>query len=169
VIFASTIPSGFSWSAQREAPTPTPPSLSNKLAVLYAKAAKKIEAGTKKRASAKRDATLLAKFKGQFPPSLARLMAGEGSAENTGFNKIALQIAITSHALGKTEEQVLAACEGLVVNHVSDGSRCNTPDKRRAELARMFSYTADNPCYDFSTDAVRSVLPRARRRRTWTA
>jgi len=128
--------------------------------VLYAKAAKKIEAGTKKRASARRDATLLAKFKGQFPPSLARLMAGEGSAENTGFNKIALQIAITSHALGKTEEQVLAACEGLVANHVSDGSRYNTPDKRRAELARMFSYTADNPCYDFSTDAVRSVLPK---------
>ncbi len=159
--------SEFSCSAHREALTPTPPALSNKLAVLYAKAAKKIEAGTKKRASAKRDATLLAKFKGQFPPSLARLMAGEGSAENTGFNKIALQIAITSHALGKTEEQVLAACDGLVANHVSDGSRYNTPDKRRAELARMFSYTATAATTSARTRCVR-FCPRARRRRTWT-
>ena len=55
-------------------------------------------------------------------------MAGEVIADNIGFHKIALQVVITSHALGKNEEQMLAACEGLMLNHVSDGQRYNSPD-----------------------------------------
>jgi hypothetical protein len=44
-------------------------------------------------------------------------------APNLGFHKIALQIAITSNALGKTEDQMLEACAGLIGNHQSDGFR----------------------------------------------
>ena len=65
---------------------------------------------------------------------------------------------ITSHALGKNAEQMLAACEGLMLNHVSDGTRYNTPAKRRGELQRMFRYTEGNPCYEYRRDAVRSLL-----------
>lgn len=143
--------------------TPTPPltptTLSNKFAVLYAKAEAKLEAAMKRRKSSKQDGELLNKFKGAYPPSLLKIMAGEGMADNVGFHKIALQIVITTHALGKTEEQMLAACEGLLANHVSDGHRYNTPNKRRGELQRLFRYTEGNPCYEYRRDAVRSLLP----------
>ena len=127
--------------------------------MLYAKAEAKIEAAAKKRKSAKKDVELLAKFKGAFPPSLERVMAGEVVSEGVGFHHIALQVAITANALGKTEEQVLQACEGLIQNHVSDGPRYGTPAKRRAEISRLFTYTQDNPCYEYSRDAVRRLVP----------
>jgi hypothetical protein len=86
-------------------------------------------------------------------------MAGELIAPNTGFHKIALQIAITANALGKPEEEVLAACQGVIEKHQSDGVRYNTPAKRRAELQRLLHYTQDNPCYEYRRDAVRALVP----------
>lgn len=146
-------------SAPREVAAPVPPTLSQKLAVMYAKAESKIEAASKKKKDAKKDFELLAKFKGAYPPSLAAVMAGAVENPGTGFHTIALQVAITSNALGKTEEQMLAAAEGVIEKHKSDGSRYNTPQKRRTELQRLFSYTQDNPCYEYSKDAVRRLLP----------
>lgn len=145
-------------STPRIIPAPAPPTLSQKLAVLYARAASKVDAASKRRKDSKKDFELLAKFGGAFPPSLLKVMSGE-IAGNAGFHKIALQVAISSNALGKTEAQMLAACEGLVANHVSDGARYNSPDKRRAELARLYTYTQGNPCYEYSRDAVRSLVP----------
>ena len=127
--------------------------------MLYAKAEAKIEAASKKKKNAKKDLELLTKFRGDFPPSLTRVMTGEIQPEGVGFHHIALQIAITANALGKSEDAMLAACEGLIANHVSNGSRYNSPAKRRAELSRLFEYTADNPCYEYSRDAVRRLLP----------
>lgn len=89
---------GLLCSTQREAPPITPPQLCQRLAVLYAKASGKIDSAAKRKKSAKKDFELLAKFKGQFPPSLAKVLAGEGTAENVGFHQIALQIAITANA-----------------------------------------------------------------------
>jgi hypothetical protein len=66
-------------------------------------------------------------FAGKMPPSLLKVLAGELVAPNTGFHKIAMQAAITANALGWTEEQLLAACEGVVEKHQSDGHRYNTP------------------------------------------
>ena len=86
-------------STPREAPSITPPLLCQKLAVLYAKASGKIESAAKRKKGAKKDFELLARFKGQFPPSLAKILAGEGTAENVGFHQIALQVAITANAL----------------------------------------------------------------------
>ena len=57
-------------------PTLTPAVLSQKLTVLYAKAEAKIEAASKKRKDSKKDFELLARLKGQFPASLAGVMAG---------------------------------------------------------------------------------------------
>lgn len=93
----------------------------------------------------KSDATLLAKFKGQFPPSLQKVMAGEAVAPGKGFHNIALQIAITANALGKKEDEVIAACEGLLETHQSDGNRYNTPTKRRNEILRLMRYTGGQP------------------------
>jgi hypothetical protein len=146
-------------SAPRKAVPLTPPTLSQKLAVMYAKAESKIDAAAKKKKDAKKDFELLAKFKGAYPPSLAAVMNGTIVNETTGFHTIALQVAITSNALGKSEEQMIAAAEGVIANHKSDGTRYNTPQKRKNELLRLYSYTQDNPCYEYSRDAVRRLVP----------
>jgi hypothetical protein len=131
-------------SQPREAPPLAEPVLSQKLAVLYAKAEAKIEAASKKRKDSKKDFELLAKFKGAFPPSLAAVMAGT-VVPTLGFHSIALQVTITANALGKTEEQMLAACEGLIEKHQSDSTRYNMSAKRREELKRLYAYTPGNP------------------------
>jgi hypothetical protein len=83
-------------------PAPAEPVLSQKLAVLYAKAESKVEASAKKRKDSKKDFELLAKFKGEFPPSLAAVMAGTITPK-VGFHSIALQVTITANALGKAK------------------------------------------------------------------
>ena len=91
-------------------------------------------------------------------PSFDALLRGEGIKPDTGFHQIAMQVAITAHARNMTREELLAAAEGLCENHESDGNRYNTASKRRAELARMWEYTDDNPCYEYSPAAVTSLL-----------
>lgn|GEM_PF-1936647 len=125
----------------------------------YAKAEQKITVAAKKKKDSSKDKELLSRFKGAYPPSLLKVMTGESVAEDAGFHQLAMQIAITTNALGKPESEMLSLCEGLVTSHVSDGSRYNTPEKRRAELSRMFNYTADNVCYTYSKEAVRRMLP----------
>ena len=148
-------------SAPRQAltPTPTPPTLNQHLAVIYAKAESKVIAAAKRKKDATADAKLLTKFKGEYPPSLLNVMAGNATSDGIGFHQIAMQIAITSNALNKSEKAMLELCEGLIQNHVSDGARYNTPAKRRAELSRMYYYTRDNACYTYSKDAVRRLVP----------
>lgn len=133
------------------------PMFSYKLALIYATAAQKVENAFKNRKTNEGDKRLLAKFGGKFPATLQRIMAGETVNPDAGFHSIALQIGITANALGISEEAVLNQCEGLVNNHVSTGNRYNTPGKRKVELQRLLRYTADNPCYEFSKGAIKSI------------
>ena len=149
----------FLCSAPRVPPTPDLPVQSQKLAVVYATAEQKVTAAAKKKKDNTKDRELLARFKGQFPPTLMKIMEGGPVADGTGFHQLAMQIAITCNALGKSEAQMLTACEGLIQNHQSDGSRYNSPTKRKAELSRMFHYTADNVCYSYSKGALKSIAP----------
>lgn len=91
-------------------------------------------------------------------PSFAALLRGEGVKGDTGFHQIAMQVAITAHAKGMSKAELLEAAQGLCENHESDGDRYNTPSKRKAELARMWDYTDDNPCYEYSPAAVTNLL-----------
>ena len=91
-------------------------------------------------------------------PSFDALLRGEGIKSDIGFHQIAMQVAITAHARNMTRDELLAAAEGLCSNHESDGYRYNTASKRRAELARMWEYTDDNPCYEYSAAAVTTLL-----------
>jgi hypothetical protein len=145
-------------SAPRAWPEIAAPRLNNFLAVTYSKAEQKVSEGVKKRGSAQKDLNLLNRYKGDFPPTLLKLMSGEGVAENVGFQQLALQIGVTANALGKKLKETLAACEGLIANHQSDGLRYNTPRKRRAEIQRMFEYTQDNPCYNYSIGAIKNLV-----------
>ena len=94
----------------------------------------------KARAKFKGDTEALARFKGEFPAFVQRLMNGEGVLPDVGFNKLAVQLAIAANVLSKTEKQLVEACEGLVQNHFSDSSRYNSPRKRKeSAVARKFS------------------------------
>lgn len=144
-------------SAPREAPEIVPAEFNNDLGLIFAKAEQKVDAASKRAGNSAKNAELLSKFKGEWPPTVKKLMAGTGIAPGTGFHPIAMQLAITANALGKSEDQLLAECEGLIADHVSDGHRYNTPAKRRAELSRMYHYTQGNVCYTYAKDAVKKL------------
>lgn len=128
------------------------------LSVIYAKAEQKIIAANKRRASTQKDVEALRKFKGAFPETVTKIMNGEALAEGAGFNKIAMQLGITANGLGRSEEDYIALCAGLIEKHNSDGVRYNTPKKREEELRRMYEYTQDNVCYSYSAGALKSLL-----------
>lgn len=135
----------------------SPPVFAHGLAVLFAKACQKIDSATKNKKSGEADKKLLLKFGGKFPPSLEKIMQGAPTNADTGFHNIALQIAVTANALGKTEAETVAACEGLFQNHVSTGYRYGTPAKRKAEVERLLRYTEGNPGYLFAKNAIKSI------------
>lgn len=134
------------------------PSLSTGLAALFSKSADKVTKAVKMRGKASKDEALLARHKGQFPPTVLRLMAGEGVAPGKGFHKVAMQLAITANALGKGEEEFLNLCNGLCQTHQGDSDRYNSPKRRKDELSRMWNYTHDNPCYGYSRGGIRDIV-----------
>lgn len=136
----------------------TTPTLHQKLAVRFSAAEDKVSAAAKRRGDNKKDVEALARFKGQFPETLQKLMNGEMLAEGAGFNKIAMQLGIAAGGLGKSEEDYIAACQGLITKHQGDGIRYNSESKREAELRRMFEYTKDNVCYSYSVGAIKSLI-----------
>jgi len=135
------------------------PVMNPELALRFTQARSKVEEVIKKRKGRSGvDAKLVEAFSGLFPSTLQMIGRGEHIREGCGFQKIATQLAITAHALGKTEHDLLQVCEGLIESHQSDGSRYNTPTKRKRELSRMYHYMQDNPCYEFSSGAIRSLV-----------
>lgn len=146
-------------SEPREAPELAIPLMNLQLAAMFVKASKRVEEAVKRRAKAgNADEALLAKFKGQFPPTLQKIMRGEGLAENVGFHKIAMQLAITANALGKTADQLVEDSIDLCKNYSGDSSRYGSPRRRKEELRRMWEYTHDNPCYSYSKGGIRALL-----------
>lgn len=137
---------------------PAPAELNANLALLYSTSHDKVDKAIKSRKNAKVDEKLLKRFGGDVPPSILSIMSGETVAKDVGFQKIATQLAITAHALGKSEEEFLTLCAGLCEKHQSDGTRYNTQEKRRRELARMWQYMHQNPCYAFSVGGVKSLV-----------
>ncbi len=145
-------------AAPRHLPAPAPAQFNHKVGLLYAEAYLKVEKALKNRKKSKVDAKLIQKFAGAVPPSIQAVMRGESILEGVGFQKIAMQLAPTAHALAKTEEQFILERQGLIESHVSDGNRYNTPSKRRIELIRMHRYMAENPCYEFSVGGLKSLM-----------
>ena len=146
-------------SQPRPEPQRGKPRLALGMAAMFAKAqAKMTEAVKRTTKTAAQDTALLAKFKGNFPPTVGKVMRGEGLLHGIGFQKIAMQLAITANALGKTADELVAACEDLVKGHQSDSQRYNSPRKRKEELRRMWDYTHENPAYSFSAGGIKSLL-----------
>ena len=131
------------------------PEFSHELAIVYDRAAQKVEALLKKRKSFKPDPRAAEKASG---PSLQWAMAGLGIKEKVGFHELAVQLAIAATTAGLSEEAFVTECSGLINSHVSDGDRYNTPAKRSEELARMHRYMDGNFCYEFAIGAIKNLL-----------
>lgn len=136
-----------------------PPELNVWLATEFSVASDKVARLVKARSKIKESSEDLVKhFRGEYPQTVKDIMQGHGLAENAGFQKIALQLAITANALKKEKKDFLADCEGLCQTYQGDSSRYGSPRKRREELARMFEYTFDNSQYSYSAGAIKSLL-----------
>lgn len=144
-------------SQPRVEPERTPPQLNLELSTRYVKCSERVAKGVKGRAKTAKDRELLTKFKGEFPPTLQRIMSGEGIADGVGFNRVALQLAITANALGKSADELVQSCEGLIKNHQSDG-RYSSPRRRREALIELWHYTNDSDAYSYSRGAIKSLL-----------
>lgn len=124
------------------------------LAMLFDKAKLKVHGAIGKR---KKSKVASVQLKADMP-SLQALCEGRGIKGDVGFNAIAMQLAVLSHQVGWTEEELVKNCAGLISSHQSDGGRYNTEAKRRNDLIRMHRYMDDNPCYDVSVGALKTLL-----------
>ncbi len=145
-------------SAPRQSFVVEAPTFNDSLALTFTKSRDKVKKAVAARRNSKSDEKLIATFNGDFPSSVKLLGSGIVTREGVGFQKLATQLAITAHALGQSEEQLLAICEGVIQNHKGDGSRYGTAQKRQKELRRMYHYMHDNPCYEFSAGGIKACL-----------
>lgn len=130
--------------------------LSPSLAARFVEAKKMIEQRFRERKNKKPDDSAVKRMEGLWPDSVLRVMSGENISPNVGLNKIALQLGILSSALGKTEEEHIKACEGLIRNYRGDGHP--TLASVRKELRRMYRYAAENVCYSYSPSAMAAIM-----------
>ena len=150
-------------SEQRPLSVVKPGTHSVKLAGLFQSCRDKVSGAVRqRRKTQKANEQMLKAFDGVVPGSIEALMRGELPTTG-GFNQIALQLAIAAHTFGISEEDLVARCEGLVQNHVSDGSY-NTPAKRRKELRNKWYYTEGNDCYSYSAGGMMGIVAEDARR-----
>jgi len=145
-------------SSPRNTPPIEPPSLNSELGLMYAQARDKVGKAVVKRKTRKTGTSPLAKFNGAWPDTFEGVLQGLTLHDNVGWNQISMQLAITAHELGITEEKLLADAEGVINNHSSDSSRYNSPSKRRKDLVEMFRYADQNPTLEYSPGAILALL-----------
>jgi hypothetical protein len=93
---------------------------------------------------------------GEWPDSVKALMDGRNINPNVGLNKIALQLGILSNALGRSLDDHIEACLGLIQNYRGDGH--STARAVRDELKRMYRYAAGNIAYQYSPSAMTTIM-----------
>lgn len=144
-------------SEPRLGPETSPANLCLALNNMFMEAKDSVDKAMSRAAKVKDESGALKRFKGEPPKSLQRLMSGEHLNPEQGFNNIALQLAITAHALGLTEAQFIERTEGLVQSYSGDGSRYNSPGRRRDALRDRYYYIESCPAYVFSYGGLRSI------------
>lgn len=151
-------------STLREDISQTPPSLNVKFSMLFERAKEKTQAHMRGKKKRQEKANVILdpwKKAKKTPPSVQRLMDGEGIADGTGFQMIAMQLAIYATSVGMEEEEFINRCNGLILNHRGDGSRYAGSDRRKGELRRMWEYMAENSLYDFDIAPIVRITDRS--------
>lgn len=133
------------------------PEFCMELAVEFAQAKTRVDRQLSVRRRAKDESGVLSNYPDRLPPVARSIAAGIGYNPDKGFNQIALQLAITYSAANKDSEQFMQDCAGLIQNHKGDGSRYNTPRKRREALLELFHYVSQCDLYAFSVAGLRAV------------
>lgn len=136
-----------------DAPTSCPD-----LNVMFQKGLEKVKNQAKYREKTKGDIKLLERYDGEFPPTVLNIMQGIGIAPGKGFHPIAMQLAITAIALGKTKEELVDGCDGLCKAHTSDSQRYNSPRKRKEEIRRLYDYFQNEGLYGYSRGSIRALV-----------
>jgi len=147
--------------APRVEPIPSPPLTNPKFVMLFERGREKVTSqmrNKKKRvdkANVVLDPWRAAK---KTPPTVEMLMDGREISDRAGFQSIAMQLSVYATSVSMPLAEFLDRCKGLVERHVSDGTRYNSPDRRREELSRMWEYMSENSLYDFEVDPLVRLL-----------
>lgn len=147
-------------SAPRAAPPLDAPTFNPALGLLFAQAKDNVESAHKRVKSKKKSTDELKRFKGEWPDTVKAILEGHALKDSVGFNLIAMQLALTADALGKTEEQLLKDAEPLIETYQGDSSRYGTARKRKQQLQEQFRYLSGNPCYSWSTGGILALVKR---------
>lgn len=140
------------------APRPTPQSwvfarYNMGLNLEWAKARQKVTEKVSERKKSKSEVKIDPKS-----PTIEAMCEGLGFKPGTGFNVIALQMAIIAHDLDWKEDEFIQKCQGLISKHQGDSSRYGSEAARSRHLRDMYRYTDENVCYESSIGAIKSVL-----------
>lgn len=139
--------------ATKTGPTTLAPVYRPKLALIYEGMLQKVS--SQKRVKSKPvDAATLSRHR----PTVTKVMRGEKLREGVGFNKVAIQLGLYAHEAKLSEDDFVGQCQGLIEKHAGDGWRYNTPQKREAELRRMFDYLEDGVGYDYAIGPIQALL-----------
>ena len=150
-------------SSPRNEPPRSLPQLSSDMALLFQLGKDKVEKALARKKARKPQDNPLEKFKGEWPDALQLILTNQGVAEGVGWASIALQLAITAIALGKTEEQLLTDADPIINGHQGDSDKYRTPSDRRADLRRRYRFAMGNVNYEFSVGGVLSLLEKGLR------
>jgi len=141
----------------REIIPPAPPSCNAAFAMMFDRARTRVtDMMRNKRKRAEKANALLDPWKTakRTPPTIESLMRGENLSPDAGFQAIAMQLAIYATSVGMERAEFVQRCDGLVANHVSDGYRYRSPERRKSELMRMWDYMSENSLYEFDPGPV---------------
>ena len=150
-------------SSPRNEPPRSLPQLSSDMALLFQLGKDKVEKALARKKARKPKDNPLERFKGEWPDALQLILTNQGVAEGVGWASIALQLAITAIALGKTEEQLLTDADPIINGHRGDSDKYRTPSDRRADLRRRYRFAMGNVNYEFSVGGVLSLLEKGLR------
>ena len=138
-----------------------PPTFNPDLGLMYSRAKDKVDASTKKAKAKKNRTAELRRFGGQWPETVARILSGEDLKDGVGWNRVAMQLALTADALGKKEAELLADAEPLLETYAGDSDRYGSYRKRKAHLQEMFRYLSGNITYDWSAGGIIALVQKS--------
>ena len=135
------------------------PELAPEMALLYTIAKDEVsKVATRRKKKSVDSSKVLSRFNGEWPQTALDVFSGAIVNTECGWNQISMQVASLAVTLGKTEEEMLAACDELFKSHKSDSSRYNSAAKRRRDLRNMYRYVSTTCMVDFSVGGFLTIV-----------
>lgn len=136
----------------------SPATFNPDMALLFTKSKDTVDRSLRKAKGKKPRTQLLKRFNGEWPDTVQAIFEGRVLKDGVGWNKLAMQLALTADALGKTEEQLLEGAALLCETYSGDSDRYGSFRKRREHLRDMFRYLSGNITYDWSVGGLVALV-----------